>query len=416
MNYHLIGIAGSMMSGLAEILRARGHTVSGSDLTTTGHNPAYVPATADRVVYTPAAREGSPAWPELEAARARHLDCLRLDEMLGELTRGKRLLAVTGAHGKSTSTGMLAHVLVESGYNPTVLIGAPSWDGKSPYRVGDDSLWVLEADDYDRKFLQLRPTIAMITNIDREHLDVYGSYEQIEVAFRMFVDQIEPTGQLIASNDPALDAVVKDASVPVTRYGMNTPYDPATLPALPLIGQHMYLNAAGVVATAVAFGVDRTEAIRALTTFGGVGRRLERIGQRDGVLVYDDYGHHPSEVLATIKALKERYPQRRVVVAFQPHQHSRVHALFDEFRAAFTGADRLLLVDVYAVPGRNEGVHVAGSDLADAIRQAGTDVRYIGPLEQLLPALDQELEPGDVLLTMGATDITKVGREWVVAQ
>lgn len=413
MTYHLIGIHGSMMASVAEILRARGHTVTGSDLATTGHDSSYVGGTVDRVVYTPAATEGSPAWPELAAARARSIDCLRLDELLGELTAGKRLLAVTGAHGKSSTIGMLGHILVTVGYNPTVLLGAPSWDGRAPYRVGDDDLWVLEADDYDRKFLTLHPTIALVTNIDREHLDVYGSYEQIEAAFGQFVQQIQPGGHLIASTDPALNPVVATAMVPVTRYGLGTDFDPSDLPRLSLIGEHMYLNAAGAVAAAVAFGIDRDRATQALVSFGGVGRRLEQIGERGGVLVYDDYGHHPTEVVATIAALKRAYPDRRLVVAFQPHQHSRVASLFEDFAAAFGGADRLLLVDIYAVPGRNEGVHVDTRTLADAIATHGTNVRYVGPLNALPALLDEELEAGDVFLTMGATDITKVGRAWI---
>lgn len=413
MNYHLIGIAGSMMSGLAEILRARGHHVTGSDLATTGHDPGNVGVDIDRVVYTPAAREGSPAWPELQAARDRGLDTLRLDEILGELTKGKTLLAVTGAHGKSSSTGMLGHVLVTTGHNPTVLLGAPSWDGKAPYRVGDDSLWVLEADDYDRKFLALHPTIALVTNIDREHLDVYGSYEAIEEAFTQFVTQILPDGHLVASNDTALNPVVASASVPVTRYGKGTDFDPGTLPTLPLIGEHMYLNAAGVVAAAVTFGIDREAAIKALTSYGGVGRRLERVGERDGVLVYDDYGHHPTEITATIRAVKQQYLNRRLVVAFQPHQHSRVIALFDEFAAAFGDADRLMLVETWAVPGRNEGVQADTKGLADVIAASGVDVEYLADLGRLAARLDNELASGDVFLTMGATDITRIGRDWV---
>ncbi len=413
MNYHLIGIQGSMMSGLAEILRARGHTVSGSDLTLHGHDPGGVPATVDRVVYTPAVREGSPAWPELQAARARDLDCLRLDELLGELTKGTRLLAVTGAHGKSSSTAMLGHVLVETGSNPTVLLGAPSWNGKPPYRVGDSDLWVLEADDYDRKLLALHPTIAMITNIDREHLDVYESYWQIEAVFRQFASQIDPAGHLIAWADRSLDPIADAAAGSVTRYGSGTDFDPATLPTLPLLGEHMYLNAAGVLATAVAFGIERAQAVQALTTFGGVGRRLERIGERGGVLVYDDYGHHPTEVIATLKALKTTYPERRLVVAFQPHQHSRVQALYREFATAFSQADRLLLVDVYAVPGRDEAVHIDAKQLAEAMATHGTNVRYVGPLDQLPSLLDEELASGDLFLTMGATDITKIGRTWI---
>lgn len=414
MNTHLIGINGSMMSGLAAVLTSRGEEVSGCDLRTTGHSLTHITQDLDRVIYTPAVRKDSPAWPELAHAQAIGLPTVRQDELLGALTDGQTLLAVTGAHGKSSTTAMLSHILTECGLDPTVLLGAPvlGWQRRN-YRVGRPDLWVLEADDYDRKFLALHPSVAVVTTIDREHLDVYGSYAAIERAFQDFVRGIRADGHLLANIDQALDPIVAVASVAVTRYGPGTDFDPVTLPALQVIGDHQRQNAVGALAAAAQFGINRDQALKALTTFAGTGRRLERIGERGEVLVYDDYGHHPTEVKATLSALKAQYPDRRLVVAFQPHQHSRVQALFADFAAAFGAADRLLLVDVYAVPGRNEGVIVNTADLATAIADHGVDVRYVGSLDQLRQSLDCELKPGDVFLTMGATDITEVGREWV---
>ncbi|MBI4032599.1 UDP-N-acetylmuramate--L-alanine ligase [Candidatus Berkelbacteria bacterium] len=415
MTYHLIGIEGSAMSGLAEILRAQGHTVTGSDLATTGHDAANVSG-AERVVYTPAVREGSPGWVELAAGQAQGIPTLRADELLGELTAQATLVAVTGSHGKSSTTALLATMLDGAGRNPTVLLGAPvaAWGGKN-YRIGDPTLWVLEADDYDRKFLTLTPQIAVITNIDREHLDVYADLVDIQAAFRAFVDRIRPGGTLVAHQDPSVDPVVTglSADVKVVRYGTGTSYPSSLIPPLVTPGEHFRDNAAGALAAAEALGVERADALRALERFRGVGRRIECLGERGGVTVYDDYAHHPTEIQATLRALSAQYPNRRLIVAFQPHQHSRAKALFAEFSEAFTNADRVLLADVYAVPGRDETEHVDARDLAAAIGEHGVDVRYVGPLDALTAILDTELEPGDVFLTMGATAITTVGRTWV---
>ncbi|MBI4022559.1 UDP-N-acetylmuramate--L-alanine ligase [Candidatus Berkelbacteria bacterium] len=416
MTYHLIGINGSAMSGLAEILRAHGHEVTGSDLATTGHRAEHVTTRTARVVYSPAVTEGSPGWVEIEAARQASIEIIRYDTLLGELTQGATLVAVTGTHGKSSTTAMIAHVLEEVGQDPTVLLGAPvpKWDGRN-YRVGKSGLWVLEADDFDRKFLTLHPDIAVVTTLDHDHIDVYPTLFDVQEAFRQFLQGVKDGATVIAwadqSVDPALGGI--GPGVTVIRYGADRPYQPALVPPLKVLGEHMRLNATAALAAVEALGVERVRALGALASFPGTGRRLEYLGQRRGVAVYDDYGHHPTEVRATLQAFKAAYPDRRRVVAFQPHQHSRVQALFEDFAAAFTDADRLLLLDVYAVPGRNEGVRVESRDLAQAIARHGTDVRYVGDLDGLRAVLDVELRDGDAFLTMGATDITKIGRAWV---
>ncbi|MGI6103280.1 MAG: UDP-N-acetylmuramate--L-alanine ligase [Patescibacteria group bacterium] len=416
MTYHLIGIRGSAMSGVAALLRAQGHVVRGSDLSETGHRATNITSDIDRVVYTPAVTPGSPGWVELEAAKRVGIPALRLDEMQAELTKDATLMAVTGTHGKSSTTAMLAHVLEVTGRNPSVLLGAPipAWEGRN-YRVGNPSLWVVEADEYKRKFLTLSPTVAVITNVEFDHADVYRDLADVESAFAAFVDRVRPGGTVIAHAEPAVDVVLgrTPEGVSIIRYGAQYDYRPELLPKLRVLGDHQRLNATAVLAAAEVLGVSREDALTALGSFGGVGRRLEYIGERDGVIVYDDYGHHPTEVRASLAAFRSAFPDRRRVVAFQPHQHSRVHALFAEFAAAFGDADKVLLADVYAVPGRNEGIEVDAGELADAIRGHGVDVIHVGSLESLTSVLRRELRPGDAFLTVGATDITNVGRVWV---
>ncbi len=416
MKYFLIGIQGSAMSGLAEILRAQGHEVTGSDLATTGHAAAQITSHLHRVVYTPAITERSAGWVEMKAASAQGIETVRSDVLLGELTKAATLVAITGTHGKSSTTAMVAHVLEEVGKNPTVLLGAPvpKWHGRN-YRVGDPSLWVVEADDYGRKFLTLQPDVAIITNVEYEHVDVYDSLADVQEAFREFLARMKDRGTAVVFGDPAVDPILSGlrSDIRLIRYGNDRECTSSLLPPLKVLGEHQRLNATAALAAVETLGVDRAIALKALTTFPGTGRRLEFIGERSGVIVYDDYGHHPTEIRVTLDAFHEAFPDRRRVVAFQPHQHSRVKALFDDFAQAFGDADRLLLVDVYAVPGRDESEHVEARELAHAIAKQGVDVRYVGDLDGLRSVLNEELHDGDAFLTMGATDITKVGREWV---
>jgi len=406
------------MSGIAEILKAAGHIVTGSDLALSGHQTSNVGVYIDRVVYTPAVREGSPGWVEIEAARSRGIPTIRSDELIAELTEHATLVAITGSHGKSSTTGLMAAVAERAGKHPTVSLGAPipSWGGRN-YQVGDPSFWILEADDYDRKFLKLRPFLAIITNVDAEHLDVYADLTEIQRVFAEFAGNVRAGGTLIAHSDSSVDTVLGlaklAANVMVIRYGDGTEYPVSIVPQLKMIGEHQRENAAAVLAAADVLGIDREVANRALAQFSGVGRRLEYVGTRDGVDVYDDYGHHPTEISVTLRAVRARFPGRRIVVAFQPHQHSRVHALYSDFTTSFSGADLLLLADIYQVTGRDESVRVDPKKLAVAIQAAGTVVKYVGSLKQLTQDLDSYLEPGDVFVTMGATEITNVGRNWV---
>ncbi len=418
MNYHFIGISGSAMSGLAEIVRALGHHVTGSELATTGHRAENIAPGTDRVVYTPAVREGTPGWVEVDAARRAGIPALRSDELVAELTAAAELVGITGSHGKSSTTGMMAAVAIAAGKNPTVSLGAPipSWEGRN-YRIGDPEFWVLEADDYDRKFLLLAPSIAVVTNVEAEHLDVYRDLAEIQGVFAEFLGRVRAGGAIVAHADASVDTVLAQAAlrsgIRVIRYGDGTEYPESKVPELKMIGRHQRENAAAVLAVADILGFADEQVVGALRAFPGVGRRLEYIGERAGVAVYDDYGHHPTEIQATLTAVREWFPGRRLVVAFQAHQHSRVHALFDEFARSFHAADLTLLADIYEVPGRDESVRVETRALADAIEAEGVAVQYVGSLEQLAERLDDVLVPNDVFVTMGATEVTHIGRSWV---
>lgn len=415
MKYFLIGIAGSAMSGLADILRSQGHEVQGSDLTLGGHKAEHITQDIERIVYTPAITPQSVGWLELEAARRLGIESLRLDEILGELTQDAKLIAITGTHGKSSTTAMVAHILEEAGFDPTVLLGAPvpKWHGKN-YRVGRDDFWVLEADEYKRKFLQLKPRVAVITNIEFDHPDSFKDFDDVKSAFAEFVSRIKAGGTLIVHESAELRIKNRELRINLIEYGKNhLQNNPNVLPKLKVIGDFQRLNATAAVLAAEVAGVKREDALKYIAQFSGAGRRLEYIGNKDGVMVYDDYGHHPTEVRVTLKALKAHFPKKRLVVAFQPHHQGRLQSLFDEFSRAFASADRLLLTEVYVVPGRSEKVTVSGQDLAQAIEAHGVDVRFVGGLSDLRNVLHQELRPGDVFLTMGATDITKIGREWI---
>ena len=421
MRYHFVGMGGSGIRGLMEIVRLQGNEVSGSDLVATGHAPAHVEG-ADRVVYSPAVRPGSPGWVEVEEAERRGIETLRTDRLLQRLTEDAvQLVAVAGTHGKSTTTAMTGQIFEAAGRNPTVYIGAPvlAWDGHG-YRGGDPSIWVVEADEYERKFLQLSPTVAIITNIEFEHPDIYADLADVEEAFVGFIRAIRPGGTLVACQDSdtvrRVVAAAGRTDISVVWYGTDAgTYAPSLLPPLSVLGAHNILNALAALAAAEAAGIGRQTALASLAAFAGAGRRLERVGERDGVTVIDDYGHHPTELQVSIKAVREAFPGRRLVVAFQPHQHARLRALFSDFARSFRAADLVLITDVFAVPGREEADRVDPRTLVEAIQADGKDCQFVGSLDRLADSLHELLHPGDVFLTIGATAITAVGRDWVAA-
>jgi UDP-N-acetylmuramate--alanine ligase len=438
---HFIGIGGIGMSGIAEILVNLGYEVSGSDLRESeqtkrlrglgvnvfiGHYPSNI---ADyHVVVTSSAI--SPNNPELLEAKKRKIPVIHRSEMLAELVRLKHGIGIAGTHGKTTTSSLLAWVLDFGGLNPTSIVGGKVLNFGSNARIGEGQYLVFEADESDGSFLKLLPSIAIVTNIDADHLDHYKYFEGLKDAFLAYINNIPFYGySVLCLDDPVIAELLPKVERPFVTYGLSegadfravnigiqdgkTVYDVVyrgeTLGsvALKLLGTHNVVNSLSVAAVALELGLS-FEAIReGFAQFKGVGRRLEKIDEVDGVTIMDDYGHHPTEIRATLEALSKL--NRRIVVVFQPHRFTRTQLLWDEFGSAFARADELFLTEIY--PAGEEPIEGVSSELIrGAIRKhEGRDVLIISKFEQIPDYIRRAIREGDVVLTLGAGDIHKAG-------
>lgn len=447
---HFVGIGGIGMCGLAELLHLQGVAVSGSDLqegTTVerlrslgievaiGHDEANV-GEADVLVYSSAVRATNP---ELQCAKRRKIPVIPRAEMLAELMRLQQGIAIAGTHGKTTTASLVTHVLSATGLDPTAVIGGRVLGTGDPSttRRGAGSWLVAEADESDGLFLQLAPVIAVITNIDPEHMDHYGSEAALHQAFATFANRIPFWGCAIVCLDhPGVQAVLPTLTRRTTTYGTSPQADwvasdiqakgygvrfevtrrgqrlgPVTVP---LVGEHNALNTLAAVAVADELAVPFAQVAQAVGSFGGVERRFERKGTERGVTVVDDYGHHPVELRATLAAART-VGDGRIVAVFQPHRYTRTRDLFDEFARAFHDADVLVLTEVYAA-GEDKLPGVDSAALASAVRAAGhRDVRFVAELEELPEALAPELRAGDLVITLGAGSVSSVGGRLLAA-
>ena len=433
---HFVGIGGIGMSALARWLLAQHYDVSGSDqdpgeqgeaLTrlgarvSSGHRGESIEG-ADLVVVTSAV---GPDNPEVRAAEDSGILVVKRAELLSWIFNAGRGIAVAGTHGKTTTSALLGHLLVAAGLDPTILIGGISADLGSNARVGGQ-LIVAEADEYDGSFLRLRPEIAVLNNVEADHLDFYGAAEQVYDAFRQFAHGI--TDLLVyCADDPIAAGIAGDVPATAIGYGLDygewkaselderdgftnftvehdgthTPYTSA------LFGRHNVLNALAAIVAASSLNVP-VEAIQtALPTFSGVVRRLEIKGDAAGVLVLDDYAHHPTEVRAALAAVKQRY-QRPVRVVFQPHTYSRTKAFMADFACAFRDADVVYLLDIYAAR-EHDSLGISGHDLPSAVRRCHSKVHYTRTIDDTLALLVDECNVGDVVVTMGAGDVFRLG-------
>jgi len=441
---HLIGIGGSGMSSLAVMLHEAGYRVSGSDLSdgasvaslrergipvAVGHQAENL-GDAALAVRSSAVPESNP---EVQRANERGIRVIKHAEMIGWLSTTKRTLAVAGTAGKTTTTAMLAWILKEAGLDPTALVGGVLPALGSGARLGQGDFLVVEADEFDRRFLELHPEVAVVTNVEPDHLDYYGTFEAIRAAFRQFVGKVPEGGWLILCGDnreaAALAAVAPERAV---TYGLEPGADwrAAGLNPNPiggtdfvvyaqeiLVGQfrlrvpaaHNVLNALAATVAAGRVGVDFTTAAAALEQFTGVQRRLENKGEASGVVVIDDYAHHPTKVRAALAALREHHAGR-VICLFQPHHYHRLSSLFDDFARAFADADLVIVADVYAPAGRGPSAGERTSpDLAGAIQS--TTACYGGSLTEATDLVATQARRGDLVVTMGAGDITEAGPE-----
>ncbi|MFN8092710.1 MAG: UDP-N-acetylmuramate--L-alanine ligase [Vicinamibacteria bacterium] len=442
---HFVGIGGSGMSGIAEVLLNLGYTVSGSDAKRSpvtdrleqhgarvaeGHAAENL-GDAHVVVTSTAVRRDNP---EVLEARRRGVPVIPRAEMLAELMRLKYGVAIAGSHGKTTTTSMVALVLDRGGLDPTVVVGGRLGVLGSGARLGRGDFMVAEADESDRSFLKLTPTVAVVTNIDREHLDTYRDLADVQEAFLGFVNKVPFYGVcVLCLDDPPVQDILPRVERRVLTYGLSpqarvsardleigptgSTYT-ATLDGeglgqvtLAVPGAHNVANSLAAVAVGLDLGVP-FEAIRGgLESFTGVDRRFQVRGEAGGILVVDDYGHHPTEIRATLEALRRRAGSRRTVVLFQPHRFTRTQALWDDFCKAFHQADVLILTDIYAaseepIPG------ITAESLARAIAERGhRSVAWAGDLAAATARLAAEAREGDVVLTLGAGSVWTAGDE-----
>jgi UDP-N-acetylmuramate--alanine ligase len=443
---HFVGIGGVGMSGLAEILRSLEFEVSGSDMkesSTTrrlgtlgvridiGHRHENIGG-VDVVVYSSAIR---PENPELTEARALGIPVISRAEMLAELMRVKYGVAIAGSHGKTTTTSLVATVLRAAGLDPTVVVGGKMAALGSNARLGAGDLLVAEADESDGSFLRLTPTIAVVTNIDPEHLDHYGSHERLKEAFVEFAARVPFYGLAVLCLDhPHVQDLLPRIPRRHVTYGVSPQSDysargiqfrgletsfnayrrgePLGGFTVRMPGAHNVLNCLATIAVADELEVPLDVTKQSLATFGGVARRFTIIGTSGGITMVDDYGHHPAEIRATIEAARRAFPAEgnRIVVAFQPHRHSRTRDLFDDFTRAFNQADVLIVTDIYAA-GEQPIPGVTAERLVQAIREHGHhDASYVHDKNELPEALERVVRPGDVVIALGAGDINNAVR------
>ncbi len=438
---HFVGIAGAGMSALAELFLRRGVRVTGCDanpgsaqdlerlgVTVTGHDPAHAD-TARALVVTSAMHKDHP---ELARARTLGVPVIRRAEALGEVTAGRELVGIAGTHGKTTTTVMTATALAAAGRDPTAIVGGrvSAWEGN--LLAGGDRLYVVEADEYDRSFLALTPTVAVVTNIEADHLDIYADLADIKGAFAQFVRGARTI--VLCADDAGANSLHTPSSAEVIRYGIDSVdarlvarivsasagaassfdvvYDGEQLGRVDLVvpGRHNILNALAAVASGLALGADVASMATGLATVAGAERRFQRLGEARGVIVVDDYAHHPTEIAATLAAARAAFPERRIVAAFQPHLYSRTRDFATQFGASLAAADAVFLTEIY--PAREQPIPgVSALLIAEAIALAGGTLAWRGERSLLADALHDAAREGDVIFTIGAGDITKTGRE-----
>jgi UDP-N-acetylmuramate--alanine ligase len=444
---HLVGIAGAGLRSLSEVLLRWGWKVSGSDLAPEsaaelcaagariyrGHAAAHLSPRPDVVVYSDAV---PPENPELTLARQWGLLTLSYFQALGRIMAGKAGVAVAGTHGKSTTTAMLAHVLTSAGLSPTVVAGAAPLGQVSGGRAGRGPLMLVEACEYRANFLHLRPRQAAILGIEPDHFDCYPSMEPLVDAFARFAALVPEDGRLLARHDCSFTRrAIAGVRCPVATFGLDPQadwsagqlqhqrgrYDFDLLHnhkrvghvCLQVPGQHNVLNALAAAALAWENGLSPQQIEAGLSEFPGLRQRLEHVGAWRRVTLLDDYAHHPTEVTASLTAVRQMYPGRRLWCVFQPHQASRTAALLSELAASLQNADKVIVADIFRArePKPRPG-EVTAADLAEAVRALGADVAEVHATEAILPWLKTHLNAEDVLITMGAGNIRKIHQHW----
>ena len=435
LTFHFIGIGGVGMSGLAELLHNMGALVTGSDLTPNtytkelsalgihifyGHSKDHI-GKADVVVFSSSIKNSNP---EIQSAKEKGIPLIQRAEMLAELMRFKRGIAIGGTHGKTTTTSLLASVFLQNQMDPTIVVGGRLNLIKSTSKLGQGEWLIAEADESDRSFLKLSPEIALITNIDNDHLDQYHDFDHLKQTFLDFALKIPFYGfAMVCGDDPSICDIFADFPKKIRKYGFHDDNDYQLKQKdnkyqvylkkkylgefqLNLPGHHNALNACAALAIAVECGLDVKKVIETIEKFVGVERRFQLKGDVGNITIYDDYGHHPTEIQCMIQDFKKKWPQRRLVVAFQPHKFSRTKLCWQQFQTCFEGADKLLLFDIYPA-GEDPIDNITSSRLFNDIKL--TCKEYIGCHKTQEDKVASHLLEGDIFLTLGAGDIYELG-------
>lgn len=446
---HFIGIGGCGMNGLARMLLDNGAIVTGSEpkpnsttfeLTRRGVNISrdqvgtLLSPEVDLIVRTAAVKDDNI---EFCAARRMGIRSIKYAEMLGEVMAERFGVAVSGAHGKSTTTAMIAHALLQCGADPSFVVGGTVKQLGGGSRSGASDFFVAEACEYDRSFHHLHPQVALITNIDDEHRDCFASVDEIVEAFRHFAKLVPEDGLIIANGkNPLVIKALGGITTPMELCALDPGFswstratgiengchcgevsykgNPVAQLRLSIAGEHNLINATMAVAACHACGIDPAKAAEAVNGFTGVDRRMTEVGKCNGAIVVDDYGHHPTEIRATLKALREKYQPKRLLCVFQPHQHSRTRYLLEDFAVSFSHADETIVPDIYFVrDSETERQRVSSQDLVSRINANGQRARHLPQFETILEYLREEIVEGDLVVTMGAGNVGEIGRDLV---
>ncbi|MBC7076326.1 MAG: UDP-N-acetylmuramate--L-alanine ligase [Syntrophomonadaceae bacterium] len=439
---HMVGIAGAGMSGIARILRERSYKVSGSDLQSNditkrlkdlgieiyrGHSSSNLKEGVDLLVVSSAVPEDNC---EVVLARERNIPILKRGQMLAELVKDSKNIAVAGAHGKTTTTSMIYVAFSDCGLDPTFIVGGQLQGSHLGAKLGGGEYSIVEADESDASFLELKPYIALITNIEDDHLDYYKSFDNIQSAFKLFLEGVKPGGFAVAyGEDACIQKIKKEVNTKIITYGEGPSNDyylrnwqPKGMGSkfevysqgknlgdveLSIPGKHNAINAVATIAIAAEIGLDIERVKKAIKKFKGAKRRFQIIGQKGGMTVVDDYAHHPTEIKATISAARACH-NGRIVVIFQPHRYSRTSLLGRQLGEAFAGADLVVITEIYAA-GEKSIPGITGEVVYNAARNAGYNAVFVPEFEKIYDYLLENVRANDLIITMGAGDVWKLG-------
>ncbi len=408
------------MRAIAQILEKQGHKVTGSDLKLSGHSADNVVEGIDAVIYTSAVTADSPGWVEIEKAKELGIKLTKRGEMLAELVKNYKVIAVSGTHGKTTTTSMIGLTLIKAGLDPLIIVGEEVVDLGGVVRFGGGDWAVVEACEYDRNFLYFHPTITVITNIEEEHLDHYpGGLPEIEETFAKFASQTVDGGSIIVCADDknAMETVnqIKNDKIKIIKYGLEKSNDINDLAfKLSLPGDHNRRNALAAIAVASVLNIDKNLVQSAIKNFHGANRRFQIKGEKNGVTVIDDYGHHPTEIAALLSGVKEKYPEKKIMAVFWPHQYRRTKDFLERFPQAFANADKVIIKEIFFVPGRDKILNVSGRDIVKLINKSDPGkAEFIDRDDEIIKNLKKNLSADWVLVTVGIPPIYKIADRYL---